>query len=176
MKAFYILGFLFFAGGMYWYIYLLIQEANKNHLVSGLPTTRDEDEHIPRWALIPNDDGKMLLSDLKPVQEEIAPLFNVETDIIILLYTRNNPTAGQRLFNTAASINNSNFNPAWPVRFLIHGWLGSQTSDSIVGPRNAYIAQGNFNVIAIDWEQGAQTINYITARNRVSDVGAFVGE
>ena len=56
----------------------------------------------------------------------------------------------------------------------MHGWTGSQDSPSIVGPRDAYLQRGDFNVIGVDWAEGAQTINYITARNRVPDVGAFV--
>ena len=116
----------------------------------------------------------MQLADLHLEQQDVNPKFDVETDILMLLYTRNNPSAGQRLFNNADSVRNSNFNPNWPVRILVHGWTGSQTSPSIVGPKDAYMQHGDFNVIGVDWAEGAQTINYITARNRVSDVGAFV--
>lgn len=30
-------------------------------------------------------------------------------------------------------------------------------------------------MIAVDWNAGADTINYITARNRVGETGEFVG-
>lgn len=31
-----------------------------------------------------------------------------------------------------------------------------------------------FKMITVDWNAGAGTVNYITARNRVSEVGRFV--
>lgn len=30
-------------------------------------------------------------------------------------------------------------------------------------------------MVVVDWNAGASTINYVTARNRVGDVGRFVG-
>lgn len=35
--------------------------------------------------------------------------------------------------------------------------------------------QGDFNFIFLDWSAGSTTANYITARNRVSETGAFLG-
>lgn len=42
--------------------------------------------------------------------------------------------------------------------------------------RRAYLALGNFNVIVVDWSAGAETINYIAARNRVAPVGAVLAQ
>lgn len=38
--------------------------------------------------------------------------------------------------------------------------------------RDAYLQFANFNVIVVDWSAGAETVNYIAARNRVGAVGA----
>ena len=54
--------------------------------------------------------------------------------------------------------------------------MGSERARSIHQPLEAYLAVGNFNCFSIDWGIGAGTINYITARNRVGEVGAFVGK
>lgn len=34
---------------------------------------------------------------------------------------------------------------------------------------------GDFNFVFLDWSAGSTTSNYITARNRVSEAGAFLG-
>jgi pancreatic triacylglycerol lipase len=36
--------------------------------------------------------------------------------------------------------------------------------------------RGSFNVIVVDWGAGAKTLNYIAARNRVSNVGTVVAQ
>jgi pancreatic triacylglycerol lipase len=42
--------------------------------------------------------------------------------------------------------------------------------------RNAYFSRGNYNCFTVDWSAGAQTINYITARNRVGETGVVAGQ
>lgn len=128
----------------------------------------------PRWALIPNSEGQMILADLHAVQDP-EPLFVPANDMQFILYTRAN-RAGQRVHLTAASLAASTFNPNHPVRILTHGWMGSERARSIHMPLEAYLQVGEFNCFSVDWEIGAGTINYITARNRVGEVGAFVGQ
>jgi hypothetical protein len=95
----------------------------------------------PRFQVSPDGEGKMHLIDTNPINEPIEPIFNPETDTRFMLHTRLNPTSGQQVLKkypffkfkifyflisqitwTTQSIQNSNFNPAWPVRVLIHGW------------------------------------------------------
>ena len=54
--------------------------------------------------------------------------------------------------------------------------MGSERARSIHLPLEAYLSVGEFNCFSVDWEIGAGTINYITARNRVGEVGAHVGK
>jgi hypothetical protein len=96
---------------------------------------------------MPNDDGQMHLIDAKPSALELEPFFNAEIDTAFLLFTRNNPTAGQRITWTAASISNSNFNAANPVRVLIHGFNSGPTSGANIAPTREYLARGAYNVI-----------------------------
>lgn len=60
--------------------------------------------------------------------------------------------------------------------FIVHGWNNNGGSPVNTRIRAAYLARGNFNVIVVDWGAGAQTINYIAARNRVNDVGPRVAQ
>ena len=75
-----------------------------------------------RWNLIANDDGKMHLVDVNPIEGEPEPFFNAETDTRFLLFTGFNPTVGQRVTWTVDSIHASRFNPVNPVRMIVHGF------------------------------------------------------
>lgn len=67
-------------------------------------------EYVPEWNLIPDGDGNMHLSNLHEEDPTIAPLWNVNSDVIFRLFTARNPTAGQILtVGNAASITNSQF-------------------------------------------------------------------
>lgn len=127
----------------------------------------------PRYALVPDTDGHMYLADLDA--EDIAPLFNANTDTFFVLFTRRNPLAGQIISFDAAGVRNSNFDPSRPTRFIVHGWNNNGGSDVNIQIRDAYLRAGEFNVIVVDWGAGAQTINYISARNRVNEVGPLLG-
>jgi hypothetical protein len=92
----------------------------------------------------------MHLIDAAP--EEIAPepTFNAEADTRFLLFTRSNPTVGQRITWTAASVSASNFNSAHPTRVLIHGFNSGASNSVVTASTAAYLQRGNFNVIAYD--------------------------
>ncbi|XP_058840116.1 pancreatic triacylglycerol lipase-like [Topomyia yanbarensis] len=132
----------------------------------------------PRYSLVSDANGNLHLVNPNPytvIDAELEPFFNAETDIVFRLFTRSNPNDGQVLFwNDPGSVHNSNFNPAHPTRFTIHGWNGDGTSDLNSNTRGNYFAIGDFNAISVDWGAGAQTINYISARNRVDSVGDIV--
>ena len=143
-----------------------------SHVSNDADDLSEQVEH--RWSLVPAADGNMHLVDLNPLEiQTIEPMFNAESDVFYLLYTRSNPS-GVRIGMNANGIRGTTFNAAHPTRFLIHGWLNNQTANINVLSTEAYLRRGNFNVIVVDWGAGAQTINYITARNRVNEVGIAV--
>ncbi|XP_055594604.1 pancreatic triacylglycerol lipase-like [Uranotaenia lowii] len=131
----------------------------------------------PRWELIPDGNGNLKMvnlaeNSLAEDDSEIVPLFNPNTDIIYRLFTRSNPTNPQILTN-AASIQASNFNPAHPTRFTIHGWSNDGSHFMNADIRDAFLQRGDFNVITVDWGVGAQ-LSYIQARGNVGPAGAGV--
>lgn len=94
-------------------------------LIAGI-AAKSLNEH--RFALVPNAEGQMHLVDLE-APEEPENFFNPDIDIRFMLYTRNNPTTGQRLIlNDIESVRASHFNAAHKTRFTIHGWMGSEQS------------------------------------------------
>lgn len=127
------------------------------------------------WNLVPDSDGKLTMMSREAIYStEIEGRFTAAADMIFFLFTREDPTGGQRiLLEDSASLGLSNFNPANPTRFLIHGWNGNAGATSNILVRNAYTATGDFNVIVVDWGAGANS-NYISSRNRVEAVGNVV--
>ena len=129
----------------------------------------------PRWSLVPDSEGRMHLMDLEPVELEPEPFFNAENDVFFLLFTRRNPTVGQRFTQNAAAIRNTNWNNAAPgTRFIIHGLNNNNQSPVNTMITAAYLRRNDFNVVVVDWGVGANTINYISARNRINEVAPIV--
>lgn len=107
--------------------------------------------------------------------QEIAPSFVAERDVRFLLFTRFNPLEGQQvIFNDLSSLQASHFNANRPTRFIIHGFQADANSEVNTVITAAYIRSYDVNVIVIDWGLGANTINFITARNRVPEMGVLI--
>ncbi|XP_070495764.1 pancreatic triacylglycerol lipase-like, partial [Chironomus tepperi] len=124
-----------------------------------------------RWTIARDGEGRMHLVDLNPLEVEPETFFDPSADMFFLLYTRSNPTDGQRITYNVQSL--GNFRRNGSTRVLIHGWTTSSMSTENVFTRNEFLAQGDHNVIAVDWSVGASA-NYITSRNRVSSAGQEV--
>lgn len=89
----------------------------------------------------------MHVVDLEQQAEAVEPAFFPDTDVFFLVFTRLNPTVGQRInFNDVQSVLNSNFNANHPTRFTIHGWLGDAPSQTNQAIRDQYLIHGEYNV------------------------------
>lgn len=125
----------------------------------------------PEWTLIPDDEDNLHLVNVISALNEPQPRFNVEFGVIFELYTRNNPHDPQILRpDDLASLASSYFNPSHPTRIVSHGW--NSKGDLTNSFSRGYFGQGNrdVNFIAVNWQAGSNTINYISARNRVNVV------
>lgn len=128
-----------------------------------------------RWSLVPDNEGRMHLVDLNPVEVVAEPFFNADNDVFFLLFTRRNPLVGQRIGFDAAAIRNTNWNINAPgTRFIIHGFNNDNRSPVNTMITAAYLRRNDMNVVVVDWGRGANTINYISARNRVNEVGPLL--
>jgi len=142
-------------------------------LIAGACALPVDDEKY-RWNVVPDHDGRMHVYDDNPVELEPEPSFNAMNDVIFLLFTRRNPNVGQRITFDMNTVRNSNWIAAQGARFIIHGWQSNQNTALNVFMRRDFLALANHNVVVVDWGAGAQTGNYLTARNRVGDTGAAV--
>jgi hypothetical protein len=120
--------------------------------VQSLPTG---DENF-RWNVAKNQDGKMSVVDLNPtdLETEPNPTYDPNTDIFFLLFTRQNPTVGQRLSFDLNTVRNSNWNPNNAVRFVVHGWTASSDAIFNIFLREEFLKVADHNVVIIDWSAG----------------------
>ncbi|KAH8276202.1 hypothetical protein KR026_004358 [Drosophila bipectinata] len=114
---------------------------------------------------------------------ETAPEGRLSTNTVkFYLYTRTNPTAGQEIKATQASIDASNFNPENPTRITIHGWNSNYKDGVNTRIANAWFQYGDYNMIAVDWARG-RSLEYASsvagapgAGKKVADLVDFLVE
>lgn len=81
-----------------------------------------QEENTEDWQLVPDTDGNLHLVDISAVNMDNEIAWNAQNDIVFRLFTRANPTAAQTVvLNNNAQLQASNYNPANPTRFHIHG-------------------------------------------------------
>jgi hypothetical protein len=105
----------------------------------------DEDNH--RWSLARDQEGKMHLVDLNPIESEPEPAFNAVNDIRFLLFTRRNPTASQRITLDMNTVRNSNWRAAQGTRFIIHGWNSNANTAMNSFMTRDFLARADHNVV-----------------------------
>lgn len=100
-------------------------------------------------------DGNVRVIDLNPVEMEPEPAYDPMTDIVYRLFTRDNSETPQIITHDLDTVRNSNWNRDHGVRFLIHGWNGGGAGSS-TGLRREFLANGDYNVVAVDWGAGGK--------------------
>ncbi|KAL0266517.1 UNVERIFIED_CONTAM: hypothetical protein PYX00_009029 [Menopon gallinae] len=105
-------------------------------------------------------------------QNVVYRTFN-RRNVKFFMYNRARPN-GFRLYQEEQSLRRSGYDSSNPTKVLIHGYMGSYRSNSIQMPKNAYMAAGNYNVVAVDWS--AYNFPYAVAVNSARDVGNTVGD
>lgn len=109
----------------------------------------------------------------------IANSFDASEDVYYELYTNDQPLTH---FHNLLTIKNDNdrsepiadspFNHSLPTRIYVHGYRSKRKN--FLKYAEAYRFKGNFNFIAVNWLEGARTINYYKARNRVEKVSTYL--
>lgn len=101
----------------------------------------------------------------------------IEFNVLFFLFTRKNPEHGQKLeIDSLESVTQSNFNATNPTRIIIHGWQNHKASPVNVLIRNAYLTKSDYNIIVVDWSEGASSFSYPKSRNYIKYVGSKVAE
>lgn len=100
----------------------------------------------------------------------IGEAFDINKDLVFRLYTREEPVMYYALHaERGPKLNETTFNHNRPTRVFVHGF---RTKEKVIKRyAEAYLNIGDYNFIAVDWIEGASTINYFTAKGRVRPVG-----
>ncbi|EDW14514.1 phospholipase A1 [Drosophila mojavensis] len=129
--------------------------------------------YIPRpdgsFFWMDKDDAELRLQQLE--MQETRAL--TTTPVKFYLFTKSNPTKGTKITATSKSITKSNFNANNPTRVIIHGWTQSSSSGMNKNIRDAWLSNGDYNVIVVDWAR-ARSIEYASSVVAVPTVGTKV--
>lgn len=131
----------------------------------------------PSGSVFENDFDRLYSIGYDENFVETMNLFEPEKDIQYDLFTMDNPKHPQKIaFGNWSSLAQSNFNKYNPTRIFIHGW--SPSGGFTTELPYAYFEKGNHkvNYIAVNWEEGANTYMYNTARGRVATVAEYTAK
>ncbi|XP_046627853.1 pancreatic triacylglycerol lipase-like [Neodiprion virginianus] len=92
------------------------------------------------------------------------------------LYTKANRESSQEIYiGDDDALANSNWDSKRPTRIITHGWINSYKSIICTKIRDAYQAEGDYNLILVDWSTITYRL-YGFARRRVCMVGEYIAE
>lgn len=95
--------------------------------------------------------------------------FEANEDVRFELYTRESRKIYEVLdTHGEPAIAYSRFQASRPTRIFVHGYRSKRKV--IDRYSEAFLNAGDYNFIALNWIEGASTVNYYTAKNRVKDV------
>uniref|UniRef100_A0A667GLI9 Lipase I n=1 Tax=Lynx canadensis TaxID=61383 RepID=A0A667GLI9_LYNCA len=109
------------------------------------------------------------------ILHSIKDLFSPQMDIVLMMYTRNNPSCAEPLFEQNNSLN-VNFNTSKKTVWIIHGYrpMGS-TPKWLQNFLKVLLNHEDLNVIVVDWNRGATTFIYNRAVKNIRKVAATLG-
>ncbi|XP_030325198.1 lipase member I isoform X2 [Calypte anna] len=90
-------------------------------------------------------------------------LSGTELQVQLLLYTRKNPNCSERLIEHNATASKY-LNMSKKIVFVIHGFRPTGSPPGWLGDiKELLLFSDDINLIIVDWNRGATTVNYITA-------------
>ncbi|TMW43157.1 hypothetical protein DOY81_011763 [Sarcophaga bullata] len=124
---------------------------------------------------VPQKNGSFIWTDKNDAEAyleamESGRILGLTTPVNFYLYTKTNSKKGYKITANAKSVNASNFNPAKPTRFVIHGWLQNHFSSMNKNIRDAWLSSDDCNVIVVDWSSARSAV-YATSVWAVPKVG-----
>lgn len=95
--------------------------------------------------------------------------FEANEDVQFELYTRDNRKIYEVIdTHGEPAIANTRFQATRQTRIFVHGYRSKRKV--IDRYSEAFLNAGDYNFIALNWIEGASTVNYYTAKGRVKDV------
>ncbi|XP_032689477.1 pancreatic triacylglycerol lipase-like [Odontomachus brunneus] len=95
-------------------------------------------------------------------------------DVTYDLYTKDNKDEAVILrTGDTAQLKDSPFNPDWPTKIIIHGWIENGDAFWYHDIRRNYLSIGDYNIICVNWFPGANK-EYLTSVRLTRQVGEYV--
>uniref|UniRef100_A0A7N5JAM0 Lipase I n=1 Tax=Ailuropoda melanoleuca TaxID=9646 RepID=A0A7N5JAM0_AILME len=111
------------------------------------------------WARSENKRLCLEFSQLS-IKDSFKDLFVPQTEIFLMLYTRNNLNCAEPLFEQSNSLN-VNFSISKKTVWLIHGYRPTGSAPSWLQRfLRILLNQDDINIIVVDWNRGATTFLY----------------
>ncbi|KAH8382420.1 hypothetical protein KR009_003385, partial [Drosophila setifemur] len=145
--------------------------------VSALPI--EERVNGENGWFIPQVDGSFQWMDMQDAEDLLANGEKMEgrmstNAVTFYLYTKSNPTNGQKIEAKSSSIDGSHFNRDHATRFVIHGWTQKYSDDMNTRITRSWLSKGDYNIIVVDWAR-ARSVDYASSVLAVPGAGAKVG-
>uniref|UniRef100_A0AAG5DUT5 Lipase domain-containing protein n=1 Tax=Anopheles atroparvus TaxID=41427 RepID=A0AAG5DUT5_ANOAO len=103
-----------------------------------------------------------------------------DSEIRFYLFTRSNPDDRQYIHIDesweASNISSSYFNPAHPVKVIIHGYNADMFLTPLINMKGEYLQRANYNLIYVDWSELAHGPCYPSAVHNTRHVGKCIGQ
>ncbi|WAR22863.1 LIPR2-like protein, partial [Mya arenaria] len=96
--------------------------------------------------------------------------------IKFLLYTRVNTHSPQHVSKEPLSIKQSHFQGSRRTAFIIHGYTDNGHSEWLTRMARAILQREDANVFVVDWEKGADNVNYAKSAANTRVVGALLAQ
>ncbi|XP_077862507.1 inactive pancreatic lipase-related protein 1-like [Saccoglossus kowalevskii] len=72
------------------------------------------------------------------------------------------------------TLTSSNFNESYLSKFIIHGWMESYNTTWVQDMKNELLHHGNYNIVLVDWEEGANNPRYKLSADNTDRTGAEI--
>lgn len=141
------------------------------------PARRQRKYHESMSTMVMKDEnGKPFHAILKGEIPKKLFSYNVDTDVQFYLYTRNQQSTEILYVDKSDVLAASTFNVSNPTKILIHGFISSVYSSGIQKIKNAYLDDGDYNVIGIDWSRLVKAPWYNAAADHTKISGSRVAQ
>ncbi|XP_036329852.1 uncharacterized protein LOC118741994 [Rhagoletis pomonella] len=142
----------------------------------GIDATTTTTTQLPQTTTTEASARDIVIGPCRWVIERKCP----DKDIRFYLYTRRNPVDRQCLHIDEtldkSNITNSNFNPRYQTKIIIHGYNADMFMGTLQRMRQEYLMRDEYNIIYVDWAILAPGPCYLSAVHNTKHVGACVAQ
>ncbi|XP_046397216.1 phospholipase A1-like [Ischnura elegans] len=128
---------------------------------------------LPPVMFFPDENGRMWPAIMN-VREIVQPRINEKDDVLFYIFRREKTT--QVFVDDVDALKSSGFDPKAKTFIVTHGFLSSDSSDTVQQIKDMYLGAMDCNVVGVDWSSLAHNIIYPEAKKSTVPVGQYVAK